>query len=65
VGWGKEFKIGDVDEVALFKKKMNITELKQVIEDTQLILNHNKASVTEKTAAMIMQHKALQVYLGA
>lgn len=65
IGWGKEFKIGDVDEVPLRKKKMTLQELKFALSKSNYTLKNQRASLDERTEALIAQYKALQVYLGA
>lgn len=66
IGVGKEWKIGEVEEIPIPKKTtITIDDLKLSISSTRAILSSSRTTLNEKTAAMIAQHKAMQMYLGA
>ncbi len=65
IGVGKEWKIGDVEEIPIpKKKKMTIDELKLSISSTSAILRSSRTSLEDKSLAMVAQYKALQTYIG-
>ncbi|MBK8936194.1 MAG: hypothetical protein IPM79_00690 [Polyangiaceae bacterium] len=65
IGVGKEWKIGDVEEIPIpNKKKVALNEISMSLKHTESVLMSDKTSVTCKTVALTQTLQAMQVYLG-